>query len=116
VKRVEEFTDPATARTVAYGQIGEQLDMLYKDLAAGRSLTADDALWFNHIKNVKENTTSPSSVQEPMDPSMTEEEVADFMSDDQEPATTRPCKISPADTPCWERYSNWGRTYDDPLV
>lgn len=116
VKRTETYTDPATARQVAYGQIGEQLDMLYKDLAAGRALDAEDAIWFNHIKQVKENTTSPSSVEEPMDPTMTEEEVADFMSDDQEPATTRPCKLSSLETPCWERYSNWGRSYDEPLV
>ena len=59
IERTETYTDPATARTVAYGQIGEQLDMLYKDLAAGRDLAGTDALWFNHIKQVKENTTSP---------------------------------------------------------
>ena len=85
IERTEKtYTDPATARTVAYGQIGEQLDMLYKDLAAGRDLAGTDALWYNHIRQVKENTTSPSSVEEVMDPTMTEEEVSDFMSDEQE--------------------------------
>ena len=116
IERTESYTDPATARTVAYGQIGEQLDMLYKDLAAGRDLSGTDALWYNHIRQVKENTTSPSSVEEAMDPTMTEEEVADFMSDEQEPSVNRPCKLSSQETPCWERYSNWGRTYDEPVV
>lgn len=113
VKRTETYADPATTRRVAYGEIGAQLDMLYKDLAAGRALTADDALWYNHVKTVKENTTSPSSVEEPMDPTMTEEEIAEFMSDNVEPATGRPCKISTQENPCWERYSNWGRTYEE---
>jgi hypothetical protein len=116
IERTETYTDPATARTVAYGQIGEQLDMLYKDLAAGRDLAGTDALWYNHIRQVKENTTSPSSVEEVMDPTMTEEEVSDFMSDEQEPSTTRPTKLSTEEVPCWERYSNWGRTYDEPVV
>jgi len=116
VKRTEAYTDPATARSVAYGQIGEQLDMLYKDIAAGRDLGAPDALWYNHIRTVKENTVRPSDTEEVMDPTMTEEEIAEFMSDDQEPGTTRPCKLSSQDLPCWERYSNWGRSYDEPLV
>jgi hypothetical protein len=113
VERDETYADPATTRRVAYGDVGQQLDMLFKDLDAGRSLDADDALWFNHIKTVKENTARPSDVEEPMDPTMTEEEIAEFMSDNVEPSTTRPCKLSPSDNPCWERYSNWGRTYEE---
>ena len=84
-----------------------------EDLAAGRDLAGADALWFNHVKTVKENTVRPSDVEEPMDPTMTEEEVADFMSDIVEPSTSRPMKISAQDNPCWERYSNWGRTYEE---
>lgn len=113
VERTEAYADPATTRRVAYGDVGQQLDMLFKDLDAGRSLDADDALWFNHIKTVKENTTRPSEVEEPMDPTMTEEEIAEFMSDNVEPSTSRPCKLSSQDSPCWERYSNWGRTYEE---
>lgn len=113
VERTEAYADPATTRRVAYGDVGQQLDMLFKDLDAGRSLDADDALWFNHIKTVKENTTRPSEVEEPMDPTMTEEEIAEFMSDNVEPSTSRPCKLSSQDNPCWERYSNWGRTYEE---
>jgi len=113
VKRDETYADPATTRRVAYGDVGQQLDMLFKDLEAGRALDAEDALWFNHIKTVKEFTARPSDFEEPMDPTMTEEEIAEFMSDNVEPSTTRPMKISSNDLPCWERYSNWGRTYEE---
>ena len=113
VERDETYADPATTRRVAYGEVGQQLDLLYKDLAAGRDLAGADALWFNHIKTVKENTVRPSDVEEPMDPTMTEEEVSEFMSDAVEPSTDRPMKISSPDNPCWERYSNWGRTYEE---
>ena len=113
VERSETYADPATTRRVAYGDVGQQLDMLFKDLDAGRALDADDALWFNHIKTVKEHTARPSDVEEPMDPTMTEEEIAEFMSDNVEPSTSRPCKLSGQDNPCWERYSNWGRTYEE---
>lgn len=113
VKRTETYADPATTRRVAYGDVGQQLDMLFKDLEAGRALDADDALWFNHIKTVKEFTARPSDFEEPMDPTMTEEEIAEFMSDAVEPSVDRPMKISSQEMPCWERYSNWGRTYEE---
>lgn len=113
IERTESYTDPSTARIVAYGEIGEQLDMLYKDILAGKDLGASDATWFNHIKGVKAATTAPSSVDEMMDPTMTEEEIAEFMSDAAEPSVNRPCKLSTPDVPCWERYSNWGGAYDE---
>ena len=113
VKRVDTYADPATTRRVAYGEIGQQLDMLYRDLAAGKTLNAADAEWFNHVKTVKENTTAPSSVEEQMDPSMTEDEIEEFMSDAAEPNVNRPAKLSTPEQPCWERYSNWGGAYDE---
>jgi hypothetical protein len=116
VKRVETYADPATTRRVAYGEVGQQLDMLYKDIAAGKDLAASDALWYNHVKTVKENTQRPSDVEEPMDPSMTEEEIQEFMSDMVEPSTTRPAKLCSQDNPCWERYSNWGGSYVEAPV
>lgn len=114
VKRDDVYGDPATVRRVAYGEIGQQLDMLFQDIAAGRDLGSADALWYNHIKSVKENTVRPSSVEEVMDPTMTEEEIELFMADNAEPGTQRPCKLSQKELPCWERYSNWGRTYEEP--
>lgn len=113
VERVEAYADPQTIRKVSYGEIGQQLDMLYRDLAAGKTLNAADAEWFNHVKTVKENTTAPSSVEEPMDPSMTEDEIEEFMSDAAEPNVNRPAKLSSHEQPCWERYSNWGGAYDE---
>ena len=43
VKRTDAYSDPGTIRRVAYGEVGEQLDMLYQDLAAGKALDAGDA-------------------------------------------------------------------------
>jgi len=113
VERVEAYSDPMTIRKVSYGEIGQQLDMLYRDLAAGKTLNAADAEWFNHVKTVKENTVQPSTVEEPMDPSMTEDEIEEFMSDAAEPSVNRPAKLSTPEQPCWERYSNWGGAYDE---
>ena len=113
VERDDSYADPLTTRKVAYGEIGQQLDMLYRDIAAGKNLNASDAEWFQHVKTVKDNTTRPGDVEEPMDPTMTEEEVAEFMSDAVEPSTSRPNKLSSQDNPCWERYSNWGGTYEE---
>ena len=113
VERVEAYSDPMTIRKVSYGEVGQQLDMLYRDLAAGKTLNAADAEWFNHVKTVKENTVKPSSVEEPMDPSMTEDEIEEFMADAAEPNVNRPAKLSTHEQPCWERYSNWGGAYDE---
>ena len=44
---------------------------------------------------------------------MTDDEIADFMGDAAEPATTRPAKRATIDAPIWERFSGWGRTYDE---
>ena len=113
VKCTEAYAEPATTSRVANGEDGQQLDLIVNDLEAGRALNADDALWFNHIKTVKEFTTRHSDVEEPLDPTMTEEEIAEFMGDGVEPSTNRPMKVSSQELPCWERYSNWGRTYEE---
>ena len=40
------------ARGIAYGTIGDQLDMLYKEIVATGSIAADGP-WATHIANVK---------------------------------------------------------------
>ena len=45
-------------RVLAYGPIGEQLDMQYKDAQDGGTR------WKDHIANVKANTTTPTSIPE----------------------------------------------------
>lgn len=56
VDRSISYTDPARARVVAYGQLGEQLDMIYKDMVNGTTN------WQEHIASVK------SAI--PMDPEL----------------------------------------------
>jgi hypothetical protein len=59
VDRSRPFTDPERARVVAYGQIGNQLDMIYKDMVNGTSN------WQEHIAKVK--------AEIPMDPDLLNE-------------------------------------------
>jgi hypothetical protein len=47
VDRSESFTDPIRARQVAYKSVGEQLDMLYRDMVNGTTN------WQEHITKVK---------------------------------------------------------------
>ena len=54
--------DAVVERILGYGDQGEQMDMLYRDLAAGKDLAGADAEWFNHVKNVKETITKPSTI------------------------------------------------------
>ena len=53
-------TDPTErfdiARRIGYGDIGKQLDMLYKEVKDSGSITADGE-WFSHVKKVKEDIT-----------------------------------------------------------
>ena len=39
-------------RKSSYGEIGDQLDMLYKDMVAGKGDSTGE--WFKHIKSVKD--------------------------------------------------------------
>lgn len=47
VDRTKSWTDPIRARVVAYGTLGDQLDMIYKDMKNGTNL------WLEHINKVK---------------------------------------------------------------
>ena len=44
------------ARKLGYGEVGDQLDMLYKEVKDAGSITADGE-WFGHVKKVKEDVT-----------------------------------------------------------
>jgi hypothetical protein len=48
--------DAIVDRTLAYGTIGEQLDMQYQDLADGGTR------WKDHVANIKATTTAPSTI------------------------------------------------------
>lgn len=58
VDRTKGFFDESTGKNTKtiYGQISEQLDMLYKDIDAGKfGDTAKTSAWYLHIKAVKDN-------------------------------------------------------------
>jgi len=56
---LDEDTNQNT-KTV-YGRLGEQLDMLFKDIEAGKfGDTAKTGSWYKHIKSVKDNNPKPS--------------------------------------------------------
>ncbi len=46
------------ARNVAYGDVGDQLDMMYKDQINGTTT------WKDHVENVKATTTKPGTIAE----------------------------------------------------
>lgn len=96
VKRTGAYQDPEVARKVAYGDIGEQLDMLYKDLSDGGSRFID------HIRAVKESLPAPA----PRPEAMTLEELREF-SENEEPGTDKPVGLSTPDCPAWKRYPGW---------
>ena len=55
---VKYKTDRTTNGSTTYGSIGDQLDMLYKDMLAGKLDTT--GTWANHIKAVKDANPKPS--------------------------------------------------------
>ena len=50
-------TDRTTDGSTTYASIGDQLDMLYKDIVAGTVTTS--GLWATHIKAVKDANPKP---------------------------------------------------------
>lgn len=98
VEREAPYTDPGMARKIAYGDVGEQLDMLYKDMVNGTSN------WVDHIKNVKETLPKPEKKEET--PLMVLEELLEF-AENEEPGADKPCGISTMDNPAWVRYPGW---------
>ena len=55
-KETDDGTRFKCARGVAYGPIGDQLDMIYKELEANGTLS-NTGEWFNHVKKVKQDVT-----------------------------------------------------------
>lgn len=97
VEREAPPTDPLLKRQVAYGAVGDQLDMLFKDILAGN---LEDGSWINHIKNVKETTPKPSDDFRNM------EEIQKNL-ESEEPSESQPVKLSSRDLPSWVRYPGW---------
>jgi hypothetical protein len=104
VKRDGAYTDPEIARKVAYGDIGAQLDMMYKDMLDGGTR------WKDHIAAVKASIPKPPERKTPL----TYEELLHF-AENEEPGTDKPIGISTADCPCWKRYPGWSG-YQTPSI
>lgn len=56
--KVKYRTDRTTDGETIYDSYGNQLDMIYKDLVAGKFDTT--GTWATHIKNVKDSNPKPS--------------------------------------------------------
>jgi hypothetical protein len=96
VKRDKVYVDPEIARKVGYGDVGAQLDMLYKDMVNGTTN------WQDHIASVKASIPKPSVRPTPM----TYEEMLEFAANE-EPGTDKPMGLSTTDCPAWKRYPGW---------
>ena len=55
---VKYKTDRTTNGSTVYASLGDQLDMLYADMLAGKLDTT--GTWATHIKNVKDSNPKPS--------------------------------------------------------
>ena len=55
---VKYKTDRTTDGSTVYASLGDQLDMLYKDIVAGKLDTT--GMWASHIKAVKDANPKPS--------------------------------------------------------
>ena len=55
---VKYKTDRTTNGSTVYASFGDQLDMLYADMLAGKLDTT--GTWASHIKNVKDSNPKPS--------------------------------------------------------
>ena len=104
VKRTSTYTDPEIARKVAYGDVGAQLDMMYKDMIDGGTR------WKDHIASVKSSIPKPTPRSQPMN----YEELLHF-SENEEPGVDKPCGISTIDCPSWKRYPGWSQ-YQAPSI
>ena len=103
VERDAAYTDRKVARKVAYGQIEQQLDLIYHDIRQNGVLSTDGD-WYNHIATVKTMIERPPADPDPM--TMTEEYLqAEALRS--EPSTEKPCRPSTAEIPAWTRYPGW---------
>jgi hypothetical protein len=103
VERDAPYTDNKVARKVAYGQIEQQLDLIYHDIRQNGVLNTDGE-WYNHIATIK--TIIPKPPADP-DPIVFTEEYLQAQALNSEPSVDKPCRPSSVDLPSWVRYPGW---------
>ena len=99
VERTGPYMDPILRRKVAYGEVGEQLDMLYKDTVDGGTRFKD------HIANIKASIPAPPAPDPNAKLKTRDELIAEALTE--EPSADEPCHLSDEETPCWKRYTGW---------
>ena len=103
VERDEPPTDPGLARKVAYGEIGEQLDMLYHELQDTGTLSASGP-WASHIATVKNSLPAAGDYSNP-EPLSEEERMA--LDTIREPNASEEPKLQTEDDPIWKYCNTW---------
>ncbi len=101
VERDQPHTDPEIARKIAYGEVGDQLDMIYKEVKANGSISATGP-WASHIDNVKATYDAPVARDVPL---TNEEQIA--IDSVTEPSADNIAKVSSEEMPCWKRFPGW---------
>lgn len=101
VERDGPYTDNSVARKVAYGDVGEQLDMLFHELKTSGNITRDGQ-WFQHISQIKSMIEPPPP---PRPPETLEAMVARQATE--EPNPDKPNIPSSQELPAWKRYPGW---------
>jgi len=108
VERDGPYTQDSEARRVAYGEVGEQLDMLFHEIQETGSISASGP-WASHISTVKSMIPAPAA------PELITEEEAMVRRNTMEPSEDKPCNSSTSDLPAWKRYSGWTDKSNDPV-
>ena len=108
VERDGPYTQDSEARRVAYGEVGEQLDMLYHEIQETGTIAASGP-WASHISTVK------SMIPAPQAPELITEEEAMVRRNTMEPSEDKPCNSSTEDLPCWKRYHGWTDRSNEPV-
>jgi hypothetical protein len=103
VERDAPYTDNKVARKVAYGQIEQQLDLIYHDIRQNGVLNTDGE-WYNHIATVKTIIAKPPADPDPI---VFTEEYLQTQALTSEPTPDKPCRPSTVENPAWRRYPGW---------
>lgn len=108
VERDGPYTQDSEARRVAYGEVGEQLDMIFHEIQESGSISASGP-WASHISTVKSMIPAPAA------PELITEEEAMVRRNTTEPSEDKPCNSSTSDLPAWKRYNGWTDKSNDPV-